>query len=294
MVENIKWRVEFGKLEREEIPEVPVDAVREALVNSLCHRDYRIPKSNEIAIFKNRIEIYNPGTFPEGLTPQDFIEGRERSVLRNPLIAQTLYLSKDVEKWGSGLKRIYEDCLKNRVSVEFWTLQTGFMVIFYRKYDDKDFSLSGEEVSEYVNRDVNEDAKKVYDYIKKHPGHKAAAISEALAIPLRTAERWIRKLKSEDKIEFIGSKKAGGYYPKKDVILNEEVKEEVNEYIKELYDYIKKHPGHKAASISEALAIPLRTVERWIRKLKSENKIEFIGSKKAGGYYPKEKPTSDG
>lgn len=291
---HIKWRVEFGKLEREEIPEIPVDAVRESLVNSLCHRNYRIPKSNEIAIFRDRIEIYNPGTFPEGLTPQDFIEGRERSVLRNPLIAQTLYLSKDVEKWGSGLKRIYEDCLENRVSVEFWTLQTGFMVIFYRKYDDKDFSLSGEEVSEYVNRDVNEDAEKLYDYIKKHPGHKAASISEALNIPLRTAERWIRELKSEDKIEFIGSKKAGAYYPKKDVILNEEVKEEVNEYIKELYDYIKKHPGHKAASISEALAVPLRTVERWIKKLRSENKIEFVGSKKAGGYYPKEKPTSDG
>ncbi|MEK7745673.1 MAG: RNA-binding domain-containing protein, partial [Elusimicrobiota bacterium] len=42
--EHIDWRVKFGKLEREEIPEVPVDALREALVNSLCHRDFRIPK----------------------------------------------------------------------------------------------------------------------------------------------------------------------------------------------------------------------------------------------------------
>lgn len=130
---HINWRVEFGKLQREEIPEIPLNAIREALVNSICHRDYTIPKSNEIGIFKDRVEIYNPGDFPEGLTPSDFIEGRERSILRNPLISQILYFSKDVEKWGSGLKRIYDSCLEHHVKVEFKILKTGFLVAFYRK-----------------------------------------------------------------------------------------------------------------------------------------------------------------
>lgn len=140
---HIKWRVKFGKLEREEIPEIPVIAVREALVNSFCHRDYKIPKSNEIAIFKNRVEIYNPGNFPEGLTPQDFIEKRERSVLRNPLIAKILYFSKDVERWGSGLEKIYNSCKEDNVKVEFETLKTGFLVVFHRKpwpeYNGKEY-----------------------------------------------------------------------------------------------------------------------------------------------------------
>jgi ATP-dependent DNA helicase RecG len=130
---HINWRVEFGKLQREEIPEIPLNAIREALVNSICHRDYTIPKSNEIAIFKDRVEIYNPGDFPVGLTPSDFIEGRERSILRNPLISQTLYFSKDVEKWGSGLKRIHDSCLEHNVMVEFKVLKTGFLVALYRK-----------------------------------------------------------------------------------------------------------------------------------------------------------------
>lgn len=102
--EHINWKVKFGKLERDEIPEVPIDALREALVNSLCHRDYRNPKGNEIAIFKDRVEIYNPGNFPEGLTPEDFIEGGERSVLRNPLIAEALFKSKDDREVGFGSK----------------------------------------------------------------------------------------------------------------------------------------------------------------------------------------------
>jgi len=76
--EHINWRVKFGKIKRDEIPEIPIKAVREALVNSFCHRDYTIPKGNEIAVFKDRIEIYNPGAFPEGYTPEDFIKGKER------------------------------------------------------------------------------------------------------------------------------------------------------------------------------------------------------------------------
>ncbi|MBI4245174.1 MAG: putative DNA binding domain-containing protein, partial [Planctomycetes bacterium] len=58
---NIKWRAEIKSGPRKEIPEIPVEAIREAVGNSLCHRDYSNPKGNEVAIFKDRIEIYNPG-----------------------------------------------------------------------------------------------------------------------------------------------------------------------------------------------------------------------------------------
>ena len=88
---NIHWRVEFtGALQRTEIPEIPVDAIREALLNSFCHKDYSTGQSNEVAIYKNRIEIYNPGSFPEGFEPQDFINRPERPIRRNPKIARTL------------------------------------------------------------------------------------------------------------------------------------------------------------------------------------------------------------
>ncbi|MFZ3167233.1 MAG: ATP-binding protein [Candidatus Methanoperedens sp.] len=130
--EHMNWRAKFVGRERVEIPEVPVRAITEAIVNSLCHRDYNNPKGNEIAIFKDRIEIYNPGQFPEEYSPFDFIKGEERSILRNPLIAHTLYLSKEIERWGSGIRRIYEECEKQNVKVEFKKLKSGFVVVFYR------------------------------------------------------------------------------------------------------------------------------------------------------------------
>ena len=126
--EHIKWRAEITSGPRKEIPEIPVDAIREAIGNSLCHRDYSDPKGNEVAIFKDRVDVYNPGTFPDELAPDDFIKGDGYSILRNPLVAETMYMSADIEKWASGLKRIYDECTAAGVKVEFKRVKTGFVV----------------------------------------------------------------------------------------------------------------------------------------------------------------------
>ena len=130
---NIRWRVELnGSLKRKEIPEIPIDAVREAIINSFCHRDYKSSQNNEIVIYSNRVEIYNPGTFPEGFSPKDFIDGAGYSVKRNPLLAQLMYYVKDIESFGTGLKRISDACVVNGVKVEFLKRKMGFSVVFYR------------------------------------------------------------------------------------------------------------------------------------------------------------------
>lgn len=130
---NIRWRVVFdGSLQRREVPEIPLDAIREALVNSFCHRDYSLPENNEVSIYNNRIEIYSAGQFPSGLEPDDFIKGAERSVQRNPLLAKILYYSRDVESFGTGLKRIDAACRRENIKVEFKMLKTGFVVIIYK------------------------------------------------------------------------------------------------------------------------------------------------------------------
>lgn len=140
---NIRWRVEFGSLQRKEIPEIPVDAVREALINSFCHKEYGTGQNNEVSIYKDRVEIYNPGTFPAGYEPEDFISGRERPIRRNPLIAQTLYYSKNVESFGTGLKRIADACDATGCKYKFEVLKSGFVVVFYRTIEDEDDSLGG-------------------------------------------------------------------------------------------------------------------------------------------------------
>ena len=127
------WRVEFdGSLERKEFPEIPVDAVREAVINAFGHRIIESAQSVEVAIYKSFIEIYSPGKFPDNVTPEQFITEIRKPIRRNPLITRTLYYSKDMESFATGLKRISDACSTAGVKVEFYGDEYGFTVRFYR------------------------------------------------------------------------------------------------------------------------------------------------------------------
>lgn len=201
--EHINWRAKMEKMRREEIPEIPIRAITEAIINSLCHRDYSDLKGNEVAIFKDRVEIYNPGQFPEEYEPEDFIKGEERSILRNPLIANTLYLSEDIERWGSGLKRIYEACKEENVRVEFRKLKSGFLVIFYRKEIPESRLVNG-----LVNGLV-ESQKKILELVRENPYISKRQMSESLGISETAVDKNIATLKKKGILKRVGPAKGG-------------------------------------------------------------------------------------
>ncbi len=127
------WKVEFnGRLQRDEIPEIPVDAVREALTNAYAHRCIESGQSVEIAVYRSFIDIYSPGKFPEGLTPEMFITEAIPPVRRNPLLTRTLYYSQDMESFATGLKRIQDACDEAGCRVEYKATEYGFTVRFHR------------------------------------------------------------------------------------------------------------------------------------------------------------------
>lgn len=217
--EHINWRADLTGSQRVEIPEVPVRAVREAIINSLCHRDFDNPKSNEVAIYRDRIEIFNPGLFPGDYSPEDFIKGSEPSIPRNPLIAETLFRSEDIEKWGSGLKRISQECRAAGVKVCFKRIKSGFTVVFFRlgfkKSKGEIETVGGVSggVNGGVNRGVNGGVNILEAEIKKKPGLRLPGLSAALKVPDRTVEKWLEKLKKAGRIIYRGSYKSGGYFP---------------------------------------------------------------------------------
>ena len=208
--EHMNWRADLSGSQRVEIPEVPVRAVREAIINSLCHRDFENPKSNEVAIYKDRIEIFNPGLFPGGYSPEDFIKGSEPSIPRNPLIAETLFRSEDIEKWGSGLKRISQECRAAGVKVCFKRIKSGFTVVFFRPGFKKSESVI--QIVGGVNGGIKGGINILEAEIRKNPGKRLPALSVALKVPGRTVEKWLEKLKEAGRIIYRGSKKTGGYF----------------------------------------------------------------------------------
>lgn len=217
---NIHWRVEFtGTLQRTEIPEIPVDAIREALLNSFCHKDYATGQSNEVAIYKNRIEIYNPGSFPEGFEPQDFIDRPERPIRRNPKIARILYYSKDIESFGTGLKRIADACEKARVRYEFKKLKSGFVVCFYRsgKSEDKSTDKTVKSTDKVrINTDkLNLSQKKIVEFTLENGKVTNKDVQQLLGVKDSRALKVLKELVETDVIVKQGKLK-GSYYTIKD------------------------------------------------------------------------------
>lgn len=222
--EHINWRAKLETRTREEIPEIPLRAITEALVNSFCHRDYLAPESNKIAIYKDRVDIWNPGDFPSGYTPLDFIKVDLPSILRNPMIANILYLSADIEKWGSGLRRIKEACDSDSVPVKFKILKYGFSVIFERKetpqitpqistrkIPEKYRDTVENVVQTWSKRGVNvgETEEKILQQIIINPRVRLALISRTLKLSRRTIEDAVARLKSKGIIKRIGSDRSG-------------------------------------------------------------------------------------
>ncbi|PJE58151.1 MAG: transcriptional regulator [Candidatus Portnoybacteria bacterium CG10_big_fil_rev_8_21_14_0_10_36_7] len=199
--EHINWRAELKERVRKEIPEIPIRAITEALVNSLCHRDYENRKGNEVAIFKDRVEIYNPGLFPDGYDPKDFFTGTERSILRNPFIANTLYLSKDIERWGSGIKRIHDVCKEEKVKVEFKKLKSGFLVVFDRKFGVMDGVKFGEG--------SEKSSEKILALIKENKSISAREMAQIIGISQRAVEKQLAILRKEKRIKRVGGAKGG-------------------------------------------------------------------------------------
>jgi len=212
--EHIKWRAEITSGPRKEIPEIPVDAIREAIGNSLCHRDYTNPKGNEVAIFKDRVDVYNPGTFPDELAPEDFIKGEGYSILRNPLIAETMYMSADIEKWASGLKRIYDECTASGIKVEFKRVKTGFVVSFHRPKWEEGEGLGGQKGwSERVVRKGGQKltAKQIalLDLLKQNSTISRKDIAEKMGINESAVQKRLDALRKKGILRRVGPDKGG-------------------------------------------------------------------------------------
>jgi len=109
---NIRMAAEVHGIQREETWEYPLDALREAIINAICHRDYADSGNVQVRIFDDRLEILNPGGLPEGLTVND-LKRPHPSRPRNKLIANAFFLIKYIEQFGTGIQRILEDCQRH-------------------------------------------------------------------------------------------------------------------------------------------------------------------------------------
>ena len=112
--------------------EIPPDVIREAIVNAVAHRDYTSNGSVQVMLFSNRLEVWNPGSLPPSLT-LDKLRKPHSSVPANPLLAESLYLAKYIERMGTGTRDMIQDCKNAGLAEPEFSLTDGFVTTVYRK-----------------------------------------------------------------------------------------------------------------------------------------------------------------
>ena len=172
-----------GKLEREDIWEIPRDALREAIINAICHRDYESTANVQIRIFDNSLEIWNPGLLPNDISV-DELKKEHSSIPRNESIARCFYMIKYIEQWGTGTNRIIRLCKEAGIKEpDFKEAGGSFIVSFPRVI---------QEINKSTKLSITQ--KRILEYLSKVGEASPIEIAESLQINRSTVQRNVKNL----------------------------------------------------------------------------------------------------
>jgi ATP-dependent DNA helicase RecG len=184
-----------------DVPEIAVEALREAIINAFCHRDYYDPDYIQMAIFKDRVEIRNPGTLYGNLTIEDLRKGNV-SQRRNPLIADLFRRIEMVEAWGRGMPLI----LKYAPDVVFREIENLFIVSFNRP-SFLEQEGEGEAAAQETTQETTQE--KILAGLRIEPTLTRKLLAQRLGISKDGVKYHLNKLKAAGRIRRVGPTKGG-------------------------------------------------------------------------------------
>lgn len=197
--------------------EIPEPAIREALVNSLSHRDYYESGAVVlVSVYDDRIEISNPGELLSQLK-NDF---GTKSVTRNPFIFNMFTRMRLVEQVGSGIPRMRNSMLENNLPLPVFNTEGMFSITFYRSNNVGDVSNNVGDMSEICRRPVGDLSeisnlnlssrqREILLLINTNPEISAVKIAQALSVSSRTIERDIATLRNKGVLVRKGDENSG-------------------------------------------------------------------------------------
>lgn len=169
---------------------IPQEVVAEGIVNAVVHRDYTSNGSVQVMLFKDRLEVWNPGMLPPTLTLEK-LRGPHASVPHNPLLAEPMYLTKYIERMGTGIRDMIRRCRDAGLAEPEIRIDGGFFVLTIRRKRDESGAQSGAQ-SEVILKNL-----------EKEP-LSAAELSVALDLQSKTGafKRTLQELIDRGMIEY--------------------------------------------------------------------------------------------
>ena len=200
LVRNLRLEYKIETVgEREEILEIPEDALREAVINAMAHRDYNEKGANiQIDIFDDRVEISNPGGLVSAIKKEEF---GKKSVSRNPLLFSLFKSAELVERAGSGIGRMQTAMKLAKLPAPKFIFTDFFTVIFTRSAPQKTPQKTPQKPTELE--------QKMLSIIKERPAITRELLAKELAIAPYTVKEYLGKLKKKGLLARSGGRKHG-------------------------------------------------------------------------------------
>ena len=227
VLRNIHLGATIVGIYRQDVYEIPPDAIRELIINAAVHRSYLDHGNIQIAIYDDRLEITSPGKLPMGQTLNRMKEGY--SQIRNEALAYAFSYMNLIEHWGSGIPRIIGKVKAAGLrEPEFIGGEVDLRINIYRKQandngakngvntaingtDDVDSGVNGVkngvDEAAYADKALSDQVQKLLKMIAENPTETQAQYAEKLGVSKRTVSRIFMELKEQGILEQQGSRR---------------------------------------------------------------------------------------
>lgn len=147
---------------------VPEAALKETLLNALCHSQYNYGVPIQISVYEDKMYIANCRQLTENWTVESLMK-KHASRPNNPNIAHVFYLAGFIERWGRGIEKICEACVNDGVPLPEFTINPGDIMVKFTAPEDRIVHRPG-KVIDGVTNGVTDAEKRVLEEIKIDPG----------------------------------------------------------------------------------------------------------------------------
>ncbi len=265
-----------------DIPTFNLAAIREAVLNAVSHRDYRLGGSVFIRQFSRRLEIVSPGGFPPGITAENILS---KQAPRNRRVAETLAKCGLVERSGQGVNRMYEECIKESKLLPDFSATDEYQVslTLFGDIQDPNFlrfleKVGKEKIASFSTEDM---------LVLNHVGHQKPVPPALKKNLFELLDNGIVERLGRDKFilsrsyyEFIGKK---GEYTRKRGLDRETNKSLLLKHIED-----NQKEGSPLRDLMQVLPTLTRPqVQSLLKELKVDDKVYSVGTTRSSRWFIK-------
>ena len=207
----MRAKIRYEGAQRIERYFVPKEALREALLNAICHKQYQSGIPIQISVYEDRLYVANIGSLPENWTLENLMQ-KHASKPYNPNIAHVFYLAGFIESWGRGVEKICNALKADSLPLPEYTIHPGDIMIKFTAPEDRVVRMGkqlSDNFSDNLSDKLSDKEQRTLALLMEDPGYTALQLSENLHVSRVSVTKYLKTLKEKGIIERIGSDRSG-------------------------------------------------------------------------------------